>query len=199
VTQTRRVTHDDLAFARRLSDGEPDAVLAFERQYRGLVLHALGRALRKWRPDSPVEPDDYAQDFMGFLFSDAGKRLRSFAGRSSFSSWLYTVALRYFQRAFSLLAKDRRTDDVLAQLPDRADNNPERLASLAHASTQVRAAVHRLPAADQLYVRLFFVEGLNASEVARTLGKGTSAVRMKKMRILESLRQMLGDELGGAS
>jgi RNA polymerase sigma factor (sigma-70 family) len=174
-------------------------VLAFERQYRGMVRHAMGRALRKWRPESPVEPDDYIQDFMGFLFSDGGKRLRSFAGRSSFSSWLYTVALRYFQRAFSQLAKDRRSGDVLAQLPDRAENNPERLASVAHDSAQVRAAVQRLPAPDQLYMRLFFVEGLNASEVAQTLGKGTSAVRMKKMRILESLRKMLDDELGGAS
>ena len=199
MTQTPRVAHDDLTFARRLSDGEPDAVLAFERQYRGMVRHALGRALRKWRPESPVEPDDYLQDFMGFLFSDGGKRLRSFAGRSSFSSWLYTVALRYFQRAFSQLAKDRRSGDVLAQLPDRVENNPERLASVAHDSAQVRAAVQRLPAPDQLYMRLFFVEGLNASEVARTLGKGTSAVRMKKMRILESLRKMLDDELGGAS
>jgi RNA polymerase sigma factor (sigma-70 family) len=158
-----------------------------------MVRHALGRALRKWRPESPVEPEDYVQDFMGFLFNDAGKRLRSYAGRASFSSWLYTVALRYFQRAFSQLAKDRRVGDVLSQLPDLGENDPERLASRAHDAARVRNAVQQLGPQEQLYVRLFFVEGLNASEVARTLGKGTSAVRMKKMRILDSLRKILGE------
>ena len=194
-----RDTIDDLTFARRLSDGEPDAVLAFERQYRGMVHHALGRALRKWRPESPVEPEDYVQDFMGFLFNDGGKRLRSYAGRASFSSWLYTVALRYFQRALSQLAKDRRSGDVLAQLPDRGENNPESLATRAHDAARVRRAVQRLSPQDQLYVRLFFVEGLNASEVAKTLGKGTSAVRMKKMRILDGLRKLLDDDEGGTT
>ena len=194
MTLKSRDPKDDLTFARRLSDGEPDAVLDFERQYRGLVRHALGKALRKWRPESPVEPEDYVQDFMGFLFNDGGKRLRSYAGRASFSSWLYTVALRYFQRALSQVAKDRRAGDVLAQLPDRSDSNPEALAARAHAASRVRRAVQELAPQDQLYVRLFFVEGLNASEVAKTLGKGTSAVRMTKMRILEGLRKLLDAE-----
>ncbi len=185
---------DDLDFARALAAGEAAAVLAFEGRYRAVVRHALTCALRRWRPEAPVEPDDLAQDFVGFLFSDGGRRLRSYAGRASFGSWLYTVALRFFQRALARRSSDRRVDEaVLARLPDRDGHDPEFAAAAEQEAARLRRAVGALPATDQLYVRLFFVEGLNATEVARTLGKGTSAVRMRKMRILERLREDLAE------
>ncbi len=192
----RRIEPDDLDFARRLADGEADAVLGFEARYRPVVRHALGRALRRWKPEAPVEPDDQVQDFVGFLLGDGGRRVRSYKGHAAFGSWLYTVALRYFQRALARRARDRRADPaVLTRLPDTGRKNPETLAALAEDAARVRAAVHGLSSTEQLYVRLFFVEGLNATEVARTLGKGASAVRMRKMRILEKLRRVLSLEV----
>ena len=83
----------DVSYARRLSDGDAATVLDFERRYRRVIRHAFGRAYSRWRPDTPVESEDYVQDFVGFLFDDQGRRLRSFSGRASFGSWLYTVAL----------------------------------------------------------------------------------------------------------
>lgn len=196
MTDIDRFEPDDLDFARRLADGEADAVLGFEARYRSVVRHALGCALRRWKPEAPVEPDDQVQDFVGFLLGDGGRRLRSYKGHAAFGSWLYTVALRYFQRALARRARDRRADPlVLTRLPDTGRNNPEALAAAAEDAARVRSAVHGLSAGDQLYVRLFFVEGLNASEVARTLGKGASAVRMRKMRILEKLRKVLSLEV----
>ena len=80
-------------------------------------------------------------------------------------------------------------------MPDRENTSPEALTAAAEEALRIRLAVHRLPATDQLYIRLFFVEGLNASEVATTLGKGTSAIRMRKMRILEKLRLILEEDV----
>ena len=191
-----RIHRDDLAFARALAAGEPPVVLEFERRYRSTARHAVAKALRRWRPDTPVEPEDLVQDFVGFLFSDGGRRLRTYQGRSSFNAWLYTVALRFFQRQLSRHARDQRVKcEVLALLPEQGDS-PEFHAIATQRAARLRASVATLSETDQLYVRLFFVEGLNASEVARTLGKGTSAVRMRKMRILERLRGHLkeGDE-----
>lgn len=182
---------NDVPFARALAAGDRRTILLFESRYRPVVRHAFSVALRRWRPDVPVEADDYVQDFVGFLFSDSGRRLGTFEGRSSFGSWLYTVALRYFQRAFARQSNDRRSDAVLTALPDTHVRNAEHAAIAAHEAEQLRAAVHALPPGDQLYLRLFFVEGQNASDVARTLGKGASAVRMRKMRILERLREVL--------
>ncbi|MCB9528953.1 MAG: sigma-70 family RNA polymerase sigma factor [bacterium] len=192
MTDDRRIEDDDLAFARRLADGEADAVLHFEARHRPVVRHALRCAIRRWHPEAPIELDDQVQDFVGFLFSDGGRRLRSYRGQAAFGSWLYTVALRYFQRDLARRARDRRADAaVLTRLPDRGKRNPETLAAVAEEAERVRAAVHALSPGDQLYIRLFFVEGQNASEVGRTLGKGQSAVRMRKMRILEKLRSRL--------
>ncbi|MGK0362803.1 MAG: RNA polymerase sigma factor (sigma-70 family) [Bradymonadia bacterium] len=182
---------DDVRFARALADGDGPAVIAFEGRYRRVVQHAFGTARRRWRPEVPVEADDYVQDFVGFLFSDGGRRLRTFGGRSSFGAWLYTVALRYFQRALAKRVRDRRSDAVLTALPDRSQRSPETAAFAAVEANRLRAAVQGLPEQDRLYIRLFFVEGLNASEVARTVGKQASAVRMRKMRILERLRRLL--------
>jgi len=195
VSSSDTTAPDDLSFARALAAGDASAVLAFEGRYRAVIRHALSCALRRWRPEAPVEPEDLVQDFVGFLFSDGGRRLRSYAGRASFASWLYTVALRFFQRQLARRARDRRTNtEVLARLPDRDDRNPEFAAVAAQQADRLRDAVRTLPEIDRLYVRLFFVEGKNATEVARTLGKGTSAVRMKKMRILDRLRQILERE-----
>ncbi len=182
---------DDLTYARALAQGEPAAVLRFEREDRRVVRHALGRALARWRPETPVEPDDLVQDFVGHLFSDGGRRLRTYQGRSAFRGWLYTVALRFFQRQLARRRHDRRGDEaVLARLPSDAED-PEQAAARGERAAAVRALVASLPAEDQLLVRLFFIDGLNASEVARTLGAGRSATRMRKMRLLERLRAVL--------
>lgn len=193
MSDARPPKHDESAFVLALAEGQHDAVLRFDRQYRRVIGHALGVALRRWRPEAPVEPDDYIQDFMGYLFLDQGKRLRSFEGRSAFASWLYTVALRHFQRAMSRLARDRRSDMVLTRLPEREERRPDHLAAVAADAERLRAVVRDLPERDRLYIRLFFVEGLNASEVARTLGKRPSAVRMHKMRLLERLKILLDE------
>jgi RNA polymerase sigma factor (sigma-70 family) len=191
VTDPRPTTEDDLRFARALAAGDGATVLAFERRYRRVIRHAFITARKRWRPEVPIEVDDYVQDFVGFLFSDGGRRLRTYSGRATFGSWLYTVALRFFQRALSRRANDRRSDAVLTALPEQGRRSPEHAALAGLEADRVRRAVHALPEQDRLYVRLFFVEGLNASEVARTLGKRASAVRMRKMRILEKLRGVL--------
>lgn len=190
MSESRPTNDTDLRFARALADGDGATVIAFEGRYRRVVRHAFATARKRWRPEVPIEVDDYVQDFIGFLFSDGGRRLRTYSGRSSFGSWLYTVALRFFQRALSRHAADRRSDAVLAALPEQR-RSPEQAALAGLEADRLREAVRCLPEQDQLYVRLFFVEGLNASEVARTLGKGSSAVRMRKMRIIEKLRVAL--------
>lgn len=195
----------ELAFALALANGDEGAVRSFEGRYRPLIGHALGVALRRWRPEAPVEPEDLVQDFIGFLFLDGGTRLRTFQGRSPFAPWLYTVALRYFQRRLARLAPDRRGGEVevvLASLPDREGRNPEHEVAAAQEAERVRRAVQALSPDERLLVRLFFVEDQNAQEVARALGKGSSAIRMKKMRLMERLRGALGlseqpDETGG--
>lgn len=182
---------DDLAFARALSDGEATAVLEFDSKYRPVIRHAFNKAFARWRPSQPVEADDYVQDCIGFLFDDQGRRLRTYSGRARFTTWLYTVALRYFQRQFSKLVRHRRGNVLLSLVPDPDTVTPEDHVAHVQATSMLKQAVAKLPEQEQLCLKLFYVDGLNATEVALATGQSKSAVRMRKMRILDKLRGLL--------
>ncbi|MEE2757779.1 MAG: sigma-70 family RNA polymerase sigma factor [Myxococcota bacterium] len=184
---------DDLAFARALSDAEATAVLEFDSKYRPVILHAFNRAFARWRPSQPVEADDYVQDFIGFLFDDQGRRLRTYSGRARFTTWLSTVALRYFQRQFSKRSRDRRGHVTLALVPDLDTVTPEDHAAQVQSVSMLKQAIAGLPEHEQLCLKLFYVDGLNATDVALATGQSKSAIRMRKMRILDKLRVLLED------
>ena len=185
---------DDLAFARALSDGEATAVLEFDSTYRPVIRHAFSKAYARWRPDQPVEADDYVQDCIGFLFDDQGRRLRTYSGRARFTTWLYTVALRYFQRQFSRLVRERRSRVQLSLVPDVDSTTPEDEVGRIESAAIVKDTVKSLPEQEQLLLKLFYVDGLNATDVALATGQSKSAVRMRKMRILDKLRVFLERE-----
>ena len=144
-----------------------------------------------------MRADDFVQDFIGHLFSDGGRRLRTFSGRARFTSWLYTVALRYFQRALSQMAHDKRSEVSLESAVGTDHGTPEDHAIIAAEAALIRSLVGTLSMEEQLLIQLFFIDGLNATEVARTLNSGTSAVRMRKKRILEKLRLALQEHPRG--
>jgi len=190
---------DDREFVQQLSMGDPRALRAFESRCRGLLMHAFGRAVARWKPERPVHADDYVQDFVGHLFSDGGRRLRTYSGRARFTSWLYTVALRYFQRALSQTRQDRRTVADHSSVQRIETHTPEDDAILAEDIQHLHTSLGTLSAEEQLLIKLFFIDGLNATEVSAAMGYGTSAVRMRKKRILNRLREALQDTHGGVS
>ena len=92
---------DDLAFARALSDGESTAVLEFDARYKDMLRHAFSRAQRKWSQVGGPDMEDAVQDFIGFLFDDQGRRLRTYKGNAA-SARGSTRPLRYFQRRLAV-------------------------------------------------------------------------------------------------
>lgn len=182
---------DDLAFARALSDGESTAVLEFDARYKDMLRHAFSRAQKKWTQVGGANAEDAVQDFIGFLFDDQGRRLRTYKGNARFSTWLYTVALRYFQRHLSREARRPQHSSHLHLVPDEQTGNPESLALQAEFNRRLEAAVYTLGPDEQLLIKLFYFDGLNATEVASMTGLNRSAVRMRKMRCLEKLRDAL--------
>ena len=93
------------------------------------------------------------------------------------------------------MAHDKRSEASLESAAGRTMT--PRNAILAGEATLVRSLVGTLSMEEQLLIQLFFIDGLNATEVARTLNSGTSAVRMRKKRILEKLRLALQEHPRG--
>ncbi|HNJ48175.1 MAG TPA: sigma-70 family RNA polymerase sigma factor, partial [Novosphingobium sp.] len=85
-------------------------------------------------------------------------------------------------------------DEVYADTdPAFADQRPDALEILTDAETRghVVAAIAALPERLQLVIQLYFVEELNLSEIAETLGVSIPRVHQLKAQALEKLRAAL--------
>ena len=59
---------------------------------------------------------------------------------------------------------------------------------------RLQTALYALGPDEQLLIKLFYFDGLNATEVASMTGLNRSAVRMRKMRCLEKLKVALVED-----
>ncbi len=156
---------------------------AFERLYRRHVtrIHSLAR-----RMSSPDLADDLTQE----IFVRAWEKLPSFAGRSSFGTWLHRLAVNH------VLTRRRRTRLERAWFID--DDAP---IAAAPASTprpglamDIEAAMTRLPeGARQIFV-LYDVEGWTHEEIAKQMGITTGTSKSQLSRARATLRRYLSDD-----
>lgn len=156
---------------------------AFERLYRRHVarIHSLAR-----RMSSPDLADDLTQE----IFIRAWEKLPSFAGRSSFGTWLHRLAINH------VLTRRRRTrlertwfiedDTFIAAAPASAPQ--------AGLAMDLEAAMARLPeGARQIFV-LYDVEGLSHEEIAGQLEISVGTSKSQLSRARATLRSILTDE-----
>ncbi len=145
--------------------------------------------------------DDLTHEVFLALFRDDARRLRRFEGRNgcSFGGWLRVVALRL---AIDVLRRERRVvsldDDGPAMTDLRralrsADGDPELGVQGHETATQLAAAIATLGAKDRLLVELHLVRGASLPTVAAALGVTANAAYVRKSRVLERLRQIVGE------
>ncbi len=146
--------------------------------------------------------DDLTQEVFVALFEDDARRLRNFEGRNgcSFAGWLRVVAVRM---TIDVLRRDRRLlslDDDGPSMTElrrtlRSDAaDPERAAEGADLAGRLRDAVAALGPKDRLLVELHLLRGASLPTVAATLGVTANAAYVRKSRVLERLRRLVGEE-----
>jgi RNA polymerase sigma-70 factor (ECF subfamily) len=145
-----------------------------------------------------------------------------FEGRSSLKTWLFSIVLNIARTRgqrerrtlpFSALSCD--DEDTSPSVPPerfqtrgdawpghwatppRAWEDPERRLACLEAREQLRAALQRLPAAQQTVVTLRDVEGLDAGEVCRLLGLSEGNQRVLLHRGRARLRAALDRYMEG--
>jgi RNA polymerase sigma factor (sigma-70 family) len=144
----------------------------FEQIYAANHVPVLGYVLR--RTDSP----DDAADVIAETFLTAWRRLDNIPAGDQARLWLYGVARRVLanhhrgERRRSALAERLRADLAAAPPPRQLSGE---LAGLA-------GAFRRLPAADRELLALAGWEGLDAGQIAVTLGCSRNAARIRLHR-----------------
>jgi len=143
----------------------------------------IHRTAWKWCGNR-TDAEDIAQDVCVKL----GAAIAGFDGRSAFSSWVYRItlnAVRDLQRAGQ--RRGRHADAYAEVTPDMHPAEQEAAAT----STQLWAAVRRLPEKQRDAVLLVYAEELSHAEAAEIMGIKEATVSFHVHEARKTLRGLL--------
>jgi RNA polymerase sigma-70 factor (ECF subfamily) len=161
-------------------------VTAFGELYQSHYRRVYGLCLRMTRNASDAE--DLTQD----VFIQVFRKLKTFRGESSFSTWLHRLTtnqvLMHFRKP--AVRKEQTTDD--GSTPTgivEGTQSPARMSVVDHISLQ--EAIRQLPPGYRAVFVLHDIEGYEHEEIARIFGLavGTSKSQLHKARL--RLRRLL--------
>jgi RNA polymerase sigma-70 factor (ECF subfamily) len=136
-----------------------------------------------------ADANDMAQD----VFLKAYRSLGSFRGDSSFSTWLYRIAVNTCLN-FRATRKPQ-VEEVSDALPDGRAGALEEL-ERQERSRALREAVQRLPDRQRATLILKVYHDLTHEEVARILGSSVGTVKANIFHALGNLRRLVGAAAG---
>jgi len=143
-----------------------------------------------------ADADDVVQDVLIILY----RKLHTYRGKASFSSWLYQIVRH---KACDLIRKRRRTacqdvDQLAEVLASSEPQIPDRLHEQEF-SQQVFDSIARLSAAEQQLFYLRESEGLSFPEIARVMGEPEGTVKARHWRLKSRLAVQFSDYLEGVN
>lgn len=168
------------------------------------ALSELARAIRphieRQLARYPVTEED-RRDLLQSTLMQVVRRLDSFRGESSFSTWLFRVTanealmmMRSHRRHRARLIEGLDLED-LSSLPSAGAQNDEGdlLGAATHErDTRIRAALDELPESYRSVVVAHYHHDLGLQEIADRLNVSESAVRSRLHRARSRLRSVLG-------
>ena len=138
---------------------------------------------------SMTKDTETAQDYTQDIFIKAFEKFDSFQNRSSFSTWLYSIAYNYCADQLRL-AKRLPTTTWEQESPghNKADTQE---AQLHEETLQVmRQAMETLSPAERALLRLKYEDGMSIEEIAQLYGLKPSAVKMRLKRSREKIQDL---------
>lgn len=159
---------------------------AFRRLYDKYLGKVYGLCLRM------TGNRQMAEEATQEVFIQVWRKIDTFAGDSSFSTWLHSLTtnttISYMRKQKSWLQRMIHSDDyeeMAQQLPAGASTDEEHL----------QACLARLPERARMVFVLHAIEGYRQEEVATTLGIAVGTVKAQFHRARELMETWLGDGL----
>jgi RNA polymerase sigma-70 factor (ECF subfamily) len=188
---------DDRAFVHKCVTGDRHALDEFLARYSRLIYNYIYSVLRvKGLPENPETAADLFQEMILLLFKDNFKKLRSFKGKNgcSLASWLRMIVVNQTldyvkQKKPSISLEEEREDglnlkDIIASgsqpVPDGLSRKEE-LGSLEE-------CIEVLNTDDKYFLEMHFNRNLGFDELMGHFSASRGAIDMRKMRIIEKLR-----------
>jgi RNA polymerase sigma-70 factor (ECF subfamily) len=177
----------------RLRQDDREAVEACQRGER----EAFDRLVERYQRDiyrlcyRYVNNHEDASDMAQEVFLKAYRAIDRFRGDSSFSTWLYRIAVNTCLNFRS--GRKPMTQELSDALPDHGASASERLEG-EESAARVREAVSRLPEKQRATVILKIYHDLTHEEVAGILGSTVGTVKANLFHALGKLRKLMAEE-----
>ncbi len=180
---------DEIRLIRSCLSGERGAWDTFVEKYAPFIYSAVNKALRKARPPGPEETERAFSEVFYEILKNDFQVLRSFSGRSKFTTYLYVVALRKCAalRKEAPFAEAGPDPDTL----EAGEPEPVEAAWTRERAEIVNLALAKLPQRDRDALDLFYFKGLAYSEIGRALGVSPEHAGMVVKRAKDKLRALL--------
>lgn len=182
----------------RLRDEDREAVLACQRGER----EAFDRLVERYQRNvyrlcyRYVNNHHDANDLAQEAFLKAYRAIGKFRGDSSFSTWIYRIAVNTCLNFRS--ARKPESEELPETLADGAAGALDHLA-LDQQARRVREAVSRLPEKQRATLILKVYHDLTHEEVAGVLGSSVGTVKANLFHALGNLRKQLARATDGES
>jgi RNA polymerase sigma-70 factor, ECF subfamily len=166
---------------------------AFGALYDALAAR-LYRYIRRQVHD-PQACDDLLQE----TFLRMHKARGTFVTGAAVLPWAFAIARRL---VIDQARRDRRAPrvtgdgDPIPERPAAATDHPERTLEARELAQRLTGALARLPESQRTTFELLKEDGLTLAEAAAVLGVTVTAVKLRAHRAYESLRAVVGDEVG---
>jgi RNA polymerase sigma factor (sigma-70 family) len=175
---------DDNHYIELVLNGDTSAYASLVAKHKNLVFSIALKILNN-REDA----EEVAQD----CFLKAFQALKSFEGKSKFSTWLYRIVYnaaisRTRKKRLELIPMDNHvihnyTEDSVAQGVEGMEAEERRV--------MVEKALERLPSDDNLLITLFYKGESSIDEISEITGLSSSNVKVRLHRIRKKLYEDL--------
>lgn len=189
---TAEVRADD-ALVARAQQGDPKAfdelVIKHNKRLYGLVFHM-----------TQDREDTY--DLLQDVFAKAYRSIKRFKGKSSFYTWIYTIAvnmtinhLKKKKRKATLSLDDEdsgvQNDSSIVDISSRT--NPRREADLKILQKKLNEALMNLSEQHRAVVTMFDMQGMPHAQISKVLGVSEGTVRSRLFYAHRNLQSQLED------
>lgn len=169
----------------RIKKGDHEAFSWIVDKYKDLVYTLCVRMLT-----SEADAEEAAQD----VFVKVYKSIKSFQGKSKFSTWIYRIT---YNQCISIIRRKVKLIDLVDELPETEidESALDALEELKQKdrSRFIKQAMEALPETDAFILTLFYYEELSLEEICEVTGQTNNNVRIRLHRARKRMYVVLED------
>jgi RNA polymerase sigma-70 factor (ECF subfamily) len=185
---------EDAALLESLIEDRPAAWREFQRRYDALVMRCIANTTRRFSCVTPCDMRDiYAQLLLSLIANDHAK-LRAFdpSRGSRFSSYLGMLAIHCAYDHLRSARREPRCEELTDALPlANEDADPYEQAVQRERADLATRVLAGFSERDRVFAALYFGEGLDPVEIARSMKISLKTVYSKKHKIKAKLESIV--------